>query len=73
MNISSAQARVLAEVFNGLSNKEIANKLNISLSTVKEHLRKCYKKLGVMNGRHDLIRREVKMRLIKNPYQRRIA
>lgn len=33
----------------GLYNREIAEKLNISISTVQNHIHKIYKKLGVRN------------------------
>jgi DNA-binding CsgD family transcriptional regulator len=49
----------LESVVKGLSNAEIARCLFLSESTVKQHLRKAYKTLGVRNRREaaDLLQR----------------
>jgi DNA-binding NarL/FixJ family response regulator len=48
-NLTSREADVLALVADGVSNKEIALKLNISEATVKAHLRNVLSKLHVKN------------------------
>jgi len=47
--ISNREKEVLDLVAQGLSNKEIAEHLNISISTVQNHISKIYEKLGVNN------------------------
>jgi DNA-binding CsgD family transcriptional regulator len=46
-DLSSRELEVLLNVANGLSNKEIAEKLFVSLNTVKTHTANIYSKLGV--------------------------
>lgn len=53
--LSRREKRVVAEVAAGLSNREIAERLGVSISTVAGHLRTARKKLG--NPRRlDLVR-----------------
>jgi LuxR family maltose regulon positive regulatory protein len=47
--LSSREIEVLEVLINGLSNKEIGEKLFISVSTVKTHIINIYSKLGVKN------------------------
>jgi DNA-binding NarL/FixJ family response regulator len=48
-SLSEHELRVLREVAAGLSNKEIARRLGISHSTVRNHLSRVFGKLGVSN------------------------
>jgi DNA-binding CsgD family transcriptional regulator len=47
--ISPREAEIIREIFNGLSNQEIADKLFISLQTVKDHTSRIYAKTNVRN------------------------
>lgn len=47
--ISPREADIIAEICNGLSNQEIADKLFISLQTVKDHTSRIYSKTNVKN------------------------
>ncbi len=47
--LSSRQKEILALVGDGLGNAEIAERLYLSESTIKQHLRSAYKVLGVSN------------------------
>lgn len=51
--LSSAEARVASLAADGCTNREIAGKLHITVSTVEQHLTKVYRKLKV-NRRVDL-------------------
>jgi DNA-binding NarL/FixJ family response regulator len=53
--LTPRQQEILELVVDGLSNAEIANHLNLSESTVKQHLRAAYKLLGV-NSRTEAAR-----------------
>jgi DNA-binding NarL/FixJ family response regulator len=48
-SLSEHELRVLKEVAAGLSNKQIARRLGISPSTVRNHLSRVFNKLGVSN------------------------
>jgi DNA-binding NarL/FixJ family response regulator len=48
-NLSARQREILEMVVEGLSNAEIAGRLYLSESTIKQHLRAVYKVLGVRN------------------------
>lgn len=50
--LSSREIEVLTLIAEGLSNREIAERLVISLGTVKVHARNIYGKLGVSNRTH---------------------
>ena len=47
--ISPREAEIISEICNGLSNQEIADKLFISLQTVKDHTSRIYMKTNVRN------------------------
>jgi DNA-binding CsgD family transcriptional regulator len=47
--ISPREADIISEICNGLSNQEIADRLFISLQTVKDHTSRIYSKTGVKN------------------------
>jgi len=47
--LSGREREVMLLTVEGLSNKEIARRLNMSESTVKVHLRSIYRKLAVNN------------------------
>lgn len=47
--ISPREADIIREICNGLSNKEIADRLFISLQTVKDHTSRIYSKTNVRN------------------------
>jgi DNA-binding NarL/FixJ family response regulator len=48
-DLSARQREILEMVVKGLSNAEIAGRLYLSESTIKQHLRAAYKELGVHN------------------------
>ncbi len=48
-NLTNHEKEVLELLQLGLTNKEIAEKMNISTHTVKTHLANLYRKLGVFN------------------------
>ena len=52
--LTNQEKKVVHFIIEGKSNKEIANELSISLSTVKTHANNIYKKLGV-NSRSQLL------------------
>ena len=45
--LTRQEERIISYIKNGLTNKEIAIELSISLSTVKTHINNIYKKLGI--------------------------
>ncbi len=47
--LSLRERTILQHLTRGVSNKDIARDLGIQESTVKVHLRTCYRKIGVMN------------------------
>ena len=65
LGISQREHEVLQELVNGLSNKEIAEKLFVSESTVKTHVSNLYTKLGV-NKRPQAINLSKELNLVKN-------
>lgn len=52
--LTRREMEVLADLASGRTNKQIANELNVSLNTVKFHVRNLYQKLGV-NSRSQAI------------------
>jgi DNA-binding NarL/FixJ family response regulator len=48
-DLSARQGEILEMVVEGLSNAQIAGRLYLSESTIKQHLRAVYKELGVSN------------------------
>ena len=44
--LTSRERQILRRLTEGSSNKEIANALNVSVSTIKAHLTKIFRKLG---------------------------
>lgn len=65
LNISVREQEVLQELANGLSNKEIADKLFVSESTVKTHVSNIYTKLKVQR-RPQAILKSKELKLVKN-------
>ncbi len=49
IKLTSRESEVLKHLTNGLSDKEIANELSLSINTVKWYNRRIYAKLGVSN------------------------
>jgi len=54
--LTARESEVLALLSEGLSNKEIADRVNISYDTVRAHLRHIYEKLHV-RGRTEAVKR----------------
>lgn len=50
--LTSREQEVLRQVVDGLCNKEIANRLDLAVGTVKSHLRAVYAKLDVRSRTH---------------------
>lgn len=50
--LSKQEEKVLTVLADGRMYKEIATELNISINTVKKHLKNVYRKLEVSNRRH---------------------
>ncbi len=51
-DVSPRESEIIREIFNGLSNKEISEKLFISLQTVKDHTHRIYIKTNVRSRVH---------------------
>ena len=54
--LSPREAEIVQLLLQAMSNKKIARVLDLSLDTVKWHLKNCYGKLGV-SGRDEVIER----------------
>jgi len=54
--LTGAEARVASLAAEGMSDRQIAQRLNISVHTVETHLQHVYRKLGI-KSRRDLMRR----------------
>lgn len=63
--LTNQQMKVLKLMHKGLSNKEIAEELEVSLSTVKTHINHLYRKLGVRN-RMSAIKKAQEMNLLSD-------
>lgn len=50
--LSKQEQKVLTVLAGGRMYKEIATELNISINTVKKHLKNVYRKLDVSNRKH---------------------
>ena len=61
-NLTPQQLRIVQEIVNGCSNKDIAQDLSISERTVKYHLTRIFAKLGV-SGRMELARFSIKNKI----------
>ncbi|MBO6794770.1 MAG: response regulator transcription factor [Balneolaceae bacterium] len=64
LQISERELEVLEQVAKGLSNKEIAATLFVSVNTVKTHLKKLYEKLEV-NRRTQAVEKARELKLIR--------
>lgn len=53
--LSNAEERVMRALYDGCSNEEIADKLYLSVNTVKNHIKSAYRRLGV-NDRGEFIK-----------------
>lgn len=61
--LTGREIEVLAEVSQGLTSREIAEKLYISENTVKNHIRNVLDKMG-LGSRHDAVRYAINEGLI---------
>lgn len=57
--LSGREEEIAKLLFDGLSDKEMASRLYITVNTVKTHLKNIYKKLGI-KGRTELLKLKVK-------------
>ena len=62
--LSDRERQLILVAARGLSNREIADSLDLSVLTVKSTLYRAYKKLGV-NSRYGAILQALKLRLIR--------
>lgn len=62
-NLTNREFEILRHLINGYKNKDIGNKLYISEKTVKVHVNKIYKKLGV-NNRTSAVKKVIQEKLI---------
>jgi DNA-binding NarL/FixJ family response regulator len=67
VGLTPSEQRVLDALAQGLSNKEIARSLWLTEQTVKFHLTRIYRRLGVAN-RTDAVRYAYEHRLVAHPY-----
>lgn len=49
INLSARELEILAQIKLGKTNKDIARSLNIAVGTVKLHVNRIFRKLGVSN------------------------
>ena len=57
--LTPAEVRIMESLLQGYTNKDIADDLRRAVGTVKKHLTRIYKKLGV-DGRADFISRALR-------------
>ena len=55
-SLSEREAEILAQLSKGYANKEIADRMHVSLSTVRTHLRHIYEKLHVRSRAEAIVR-----------------
>jgi two-component system, NarL family, nitrate/nitrite response regulator NarL len=60
--LSPRERAVALLIAGGLSNKEVARELGLSLGTVKIHVHNIFQKLGVNNRRHLIIQHGTRVR-----------
>lgn len=65
--LTASEQRVLAALARGLTNKEIAAELWLTEQTVKFHLTRIYRRLGVAN-RTEAVRHAYENRLVAHPF-----
>ena len=70
--LSTRETEILAQLAEGLANKEIASKLSISVSTVRSHLLHIYEKLHV-RGRTEATAKFLRSRPADSPAQAALA
>lgn len=58
--LNPKELEVLQLVYEGLRNEQIAEKLIVSIHTVKKHLQNIFEKLDIKNGRLELMARRIK-------------
>ncbi len=61
-NLTPRQSQVVDAIVDGLSYKMIADRLSISVETVRDHIKKIYKKLEV-NSKSELVRKKMEGRI----------
>jgi LuxR family maltose regulon positive regulatory protein len=61
--LTDQERRILLLITDGLSNKEIADRLNITFQTVKSHIKNVYRKLSV-NNRVQALQRAKELRIL---------
>lgn len=49
-SITSQESRIIKEIYEGLSHKDIAKQFNISINTVRSHLRSIYRKCNIQSS-----------------------
>ena len=64
IRLAPREEEIISHICQGYTNKEIAQKLNISEQTVKSHCHRIYKKIGV-SDRLQLALHAFKMNLLK--------
>lgn len=60
--LTKKEEEIVDTIRRGLTNKEIAQEMNVSLSTVKSHVNNIYRKVGV-NSRSELLKELNKIRV----------
>ena len=65
--LTQRELQIITHLVEGKSNKEIAQAVNLSLDTIKTHLKNIYQKLGVHN-RSQAARSAIKNKLVHMPH-----